>query len=134
MVLLSLGKENIAVPITQVKEIIHLNEVTNIPSTKDYMKGAINLRGKVIPVIDLPMKLQLSESLRSDKRALIIEAEGLEIGIVVDEVTEVIKLQDNAIEPLPVVTKNEYIRGIGKAGDRLLILLNVNSLFCKEEI
>lgn len=134
LVLFSLGKEEFAIPITQVKEIIQFKDVTKIPNTAEYIKGVINLRGQIIPVVDLAMKLQLSSSVSSDKRALIIETNRLEIGVVVDEVTEVIRLQDSAIEPLPTVSTNEYIRGIGKDGNRLLILLNVNSLFGEDEV
>jgi purine-binding chemotaxis protein CheW len=99
-----------------------------------YVEGIISLRGKIIPVIDLAMRLALTTSKIVDKRALIVETAGREIGIVVDEVTEVIHLQDGSIEPPPTETANGYIRGIGKEENRLLILLNVDKLFGEGEI
>ena len=106
-----------------------------MPQTPDSMEGVINLRGKVIPVIELTKRFGLVASVSSDKRAIIIETEGQEIGVVVDEVTEVIRLQDTAIEPAPTMTmSNDYIRGIGKNDDRLLILLDVDKLFGSKEI
>lgn len=134
LVLFSLGKEEYAISITQVKEIIQYKEVTKLPNTPKYMEGIITLRGKIIPVIDLAMRLELAPLKKSDKRVLIIETAGWEIGIVVDEVTEVIRLQDSAIDPWQTTTGNGYVRGIGKKGNRLLILLDVDKLFGEEEM
>lgn len=134
LVLFSLGNEEYAISITQVKEIIQYKEATKLPNTPAYMDGIISLRGKIIPVIDLALRLELAAAKVEDKRALIIEASGREIGIVVDEVTEVIRLQDSAIDPPPTATTNGYIRGIGKDGSRLLILLDVDKLFSEDEI
>ncbi|MDR3560836.1 MAG: chemotaxis protein CheW [Negativicutes bacterium] len=137
LVLFRLGNEEYAIPITQVKEIIQFKEATKLPSTPVYMEGIISLRGKIIPVVDLAMRLELAAVKNADKRALIIETADREIGIVVDEVTEVIRLQDSAIELAPAGTGNEqnsYIRGIGKEGNRLLILLDVDKLFSDEEM
>ncbi len=134
LVLFSLGSEEYAISITQVKEIIQYKGATKIPSTPEYMEGVINLRGKVIPVIDLALRLDLATAKADDKRALIIETTGREIGLMVDEVTEVIKIQDSAIEPAPTGTGSGYIRGIGKDENRLLILLDVDKLFSEREM
>jgi purine-binding chemotaxis protein CheW len=134
LVLFSLGREVYGISITQVKEIIRYKDATKLPDTPAYMNGVISLRGKIIPVIDLALRLQVATARADDKRALIIETAGREMGIVVDEVTEVIRLQDNAIEPPPSATGNGCIRGIGKEGNRLIILLNVDKLFGKEEM
>ncbi|MDR3562113.1 MAG: chemotaxis protein CheW [Negativicutes bacterium] len=134
LVLFSLGKEEYAVSITQVKEIIQYKGVTKLPNTPEYMEGIISLRGKIIPVVDLARRLELKIPECNDRRALVIETAGREIGIVVDEVTEVIHVQDSAIEPSPMSTANGYIRGIGKEGNRLLILLDVDKLFGEEEM
>ncbi|HMM19900.1 MAG TPA: chemotaxis protein CheW [Selenomonadales bacterium] len=134
LVLFRLGNEEYAISITQVKEIIHYRDVTKLPDIPEYIEGIISLRGKIIPVVDLAMRLALTKSKADDKRALIVETTGLEIGIVVDEVTEVIRLQDSAIEAPPVAAANVYIRGIGKEGDRLLIILDVDRLFGDEEL
>ncbi len=134
LVLFSLGKEEYAISITQVKEIIHYKEATKLPSTPEYMEGIITLRGKIIPVVNLALRLELAISTSSDKRVLIVETAGRETGILVDEVTEVIRLQDSAIELPPTATANGYIRRIGKEGTRLLILLDVDKLFGEEEM
>ncbi|MDR3563465.1 MAG: chemotaxis protein CheW [Negativicutes bacterium] len=134
LVLFSLGKEEYAISITQVKEIIQYKDATKLPNTPEYMVGIITLRGKIIPVINLALRLELEASKSTDKRVLIIEVTEREIGILVDEVTEVIRLQESVIEPPPTSTANGYIRGIGKEGNRLLILLDVGKLFREEEI
>ncbi len=130
MVLFRLGTEEYGIPISQAKEIIHYKGATRLPQTPDSMEGIINLRGVVIPVIELAKRFGIATRGGADKRAIIIETDGQEIGVVVDEVTEVIRLQDTAIESAPAMaTTNDYVRGIGKAGDRLLILLDVEKLF-----
>jgi purine-binding chemotaxis protein CheW len=134
LVLFRLGQEEYAISITQVKEIIQYKGATRLPNAPEYIEGIISLRGKIIPVVDLGKQLALATPGINDKRALIVETAGREIGIVVDEVTEVIRLQDSAIAPLPTATANRYIRGVGKEGTRLLILLDVDKLFDEGEM
>lgn len=135
LVVFQLASEEYAIPISQVKEIIRYNSATKLPSTPGYMDGIINLRGKVISVIDLAGKFALSVEKSSDKQALIVEAAGQEVGLVVDSVTEVIRLDDNAIEVANgIAHSGEYIRSIGKVDKRLLIILDLSKLFTKEEI
>lgn len=136
LVLFRLGVEEYGIPISQVREIIQYKGATRLPRTPEFMEGIINLRGKIIAVIELAKRFGLvGGGIDSDRRAVIIEAQGQEIGVIVDEVTEVMRLQDNAIEIASTMTvSNDYIRGIGKHGDRLLILLDVDKLFASEEI
>lgn len=134
MVLFSLGKEEYGISITQVKEIIHYKSATKIPNTSEYLLGIISLRGKLIPVFELALRLGVAAKKENDRRVLVIETAGREIGLVVDEVAEVIRLQASDIEPPPAVSAREFIRGIGKAEDRLLILLNVDMLFAENEL
>ena len=135
LVVFRLGAEEYGIPISQVKEIIQYKGATRLPQTPDFMEGVINLRGKVIPVIELAKKFGLADSSGADRRAVIIETDGQEIGVIVDEVTEVIRLQDSAIEPAPtMMASNDYIRGIGKDDNRLLILLEVEKLFGSKEM
>lgn len=135
LVVFRLGKEEYAVSIAQVKEIILYKGATRIPNTPEYMEGIINLRGKVIPVIELAAQFGVEVKTGADRRVVIVETAGQEVGIVVDEVTEVIRLQQVAIEPAPAMTgSNDYVRGIGKENDRLLILLDLGKLFKKDEI
>ena len=134
LVVFCLGNDEYAVAISQVKEIIQYKGATKVPNVPEYMEGIINLRGKVIPVIDLALRLDLAAGKAGGKRVLIIEAAEKEIGLVVDEVSEVIRLQDDAIEPAPTGIRNSYIRGIGKDENRLLILLDVNNLFKSKDL
>lgn len=134
-VLFVLGEEEYAVSITQVKEIINYSkEATRLPDTPRYIEGIISLRGKIIPVVNLAIRLNMKTAKTDNKRALIVETETREIGIVVDEVVGVIDLKEDAVEHMPMVTENEYIRGIGKEGNRLLILLDVDKLFERNEL
>jgi purine-binding chemotaxis protein CheW len=134
LVLFRLGKERFGISITQVKEIILFQEVTKLPTAPAYIEGIISLRGKIIPVVNLAMKLEMHESKTGEKKVLIVETDSKDVGILVDDVTEVICLQDNAIELPPVTNKTRYITGIGKADDRLLILLDVDELFSQDEM
>lgn len=135
IVLFRLAAEEYGISISQVKEIIQYKGATRLPQTPNSMEGIINLRGKVIPVIELAKRFGLPPSDGSDKRAIIIETADQEIGLVVNEVTEVIRLQDSAIEPAPaMIASTDYILGIGQSGDRLLILLDVDKLFGSNEI
>lgn len=134
LVLFRLGKEIYGISITQVKEIILYKEATKIPNTPSYMEGIISLRGKVIPVVSLAIKLEMNEAKGTEKRALIVETGNKDVGILVDDVTEVIRLQESAIELPPTTTSNKYVRGIGKVDDRLLILLDVDELFSEDDI
>lgn len=134
LVLFRLGNEIYGISITQVKEIILYKEATKIPNTPSYMEGIISLRGKVIPVVSLAIKLEMNEAKGTEKRALIVETGNKDVGILVDDVTEVIRLQESAIELPPTTTSNKYVRGIGKVDDRLLILLDVDELFSEDDM
>ncbi len=135
LVVFQLATEEYAIPISQVKEIVRYNSATKLPNTPGYMEGIINLRGQVIMVIDLAGKFALRTEKSSDKQALIVEAAGQEIGLVVDAVTEVIRLEETAIEPANGIAQcNEFIKSIGKVDKRLLIILDLNKLFCQEEL
>lgn len=135
LVVFQLASEEYAIPISQVKEIIRYHGATKMPNTPEYMDGIINLRGKVISVIDLAGKFEISGKKSSSKQALIVEAAGQEVGLVVDSVTEVIRLEDNAIEVVNgIAQSSEFIRSIGKLDKRLLIILDLNKLFTHDEM
>lgn len=134
LVVFQLGSEEYAISISQVKEIIRYGGATKLPNTPAHLEGIINLRGKVIPVIDLAKRFGLAQAARTSAQALIVEAAGREVGMVVDVVSEVLRLEDSAIEPGQTVSHaGEFLRGIGKLGDRLLIILDLDKLFSEEE-
>ena len=122
-----LGKEEYAFPIGLVREIIVYMSATKIPESPEYMEGIINLRGKVIPVVNLGSRFSLRQG---DKRgyAIILDVEGTDVAVTVDEVTEVVMIGADQIEPPPEAMAGEFIMGIGKLQNRLLILLHVANL------
>ncbi len=138
----SLGSEGYGVSILKVKEIIGMMDITPVPKTPDFVKGVINLRGKIIPVMDLRTKFGM-EAQEYDERTCIIVAEvvikGVQklLGVVVDMVSEVITVNDSEIEPPPEYgASNEHnaILGIGKIKDRVVIILDIDEVFQGEEI
>lgn len=134
LVVFQLGNEEYAVSIAQVKEIIRYGGATKLPNTPEHMEGIINLRGKVIPVVDLAKRFGLARGETDGAQAVIVEAAGREVGVVVDGVTEVLRIEDGAIEPAQTVCHaGQFLRGIGKLEGRLLIILDLDKLFSEEE-
>jgi purine-binding chemotaxis protein CheW len=125
------------VPITQVQEIIRLTTPTRIPNAPGFVEGVINLRGKVIPVIDLKNRFDLKYGEHTDNtRIIVVDIGGHTVGIIVDEVTEVLRLSATDIEPPPSIIEGittEYLRGVGKVGDRLLVLLDIQKVLGDSE-
>lgn len=125
------------VPITQVQEIIPMATPTRLPQTPDFVEGIINLRGKIIPIVDLKKRFRMGTSdITSDSRSVVVEVEGQTIGIIVDEVSEVLRIPTDSIEPPPSVIGGitaEYLTGVGKLEERLLILLDMNKILDDEE-
>lgn len=135
LVAFQLANEEYAIPIAQVKEIIHYSGATKMPNTPVCMEGIINLRGKIIAVIDLAAKFALLSEKSAPKQALIVEVGDQEIGLVVDMVTEVMLLEEEAIEAADgIVPSNEFIQSIGKRDKRLLFILDLRKLFCEREL
>lgn len=138
MVVFRLADEEYAVPITQVQEINRMTEVTRVPRTPEYVEGIINLRGRVIPVIDLKKRFGLASRERgAETRIVVVEVRGETVGMVVDAVTEVLHLDGSDIEPPPPAATSvdaAYIQGVGKVEDRLLILLDLDEVFVRKEM
>ena len=136
LVIFSLAREEYGLPITKVQEINRLAPITKLPQTPDFMEGIINLRGRVIPVIDLRKRfsLPIAES-TEETRIVIVEIAGQTAGVIVDAVTEVITLPRTSIEPPPggFALNAKYIDGVGKLADRLLILLDIDQILTSRE-
>lgn len=127
-----LGEELFAVPIHEVKEIIRLSTITKVPLTKGYVKGIINLRGKVITVVNLAKFLEITSSDvgGEDNRIIILEHESITQGFIVDSVSEVLDLSNDAIISSDLTEqKQSYLSRVAKVGDQLLLLLDVKALF-----
>jgi len=137
LVTFSIGEEEFGVDILKVQEIIRMMEITKVPRAPEFVEGVINLRGKVIPIIDLRRRFGLSAR-GHDKhtRIIVIEINNMIVGFVVDSVSEVLRIPSSTVEPPPPVVsgmESEYISGVGKLEDRLLILLDLDRLLSREE-
>ncbi|MCK4574076.1 MAG: purine-binding chemotaxis protein CheW [candidate division Zixibacteria bacterium] len=132
LVSFNLGQEEFGIDILKVQEINRMVEITKVPQAPSYVEGVINLRGKVIPVIDLRRKFSL-EAGEYDKntRIVVVDVSGHVIGMVVDAVSEVLRIPRSTIEPPPeIVTSldSEYIRGVVKLEEKLLIFLDISKI------
>ncbi|UZP68370.1 chemotaxis protein CheW [Desulfovibrio mangrovi] len=138
LVTFSIGDEEFGVDILKVQEIIRTMEITKVPRAPEFVEGVINLRGKVIPIIDLRRRFGLT-SKAHDKhtRIIVIEINNMIVGFVVDSVSEVLRIPASTVEPPPPVVagmESEYISGVGKLQDRLLILLDLDRLLSNEDL
>ena len=132
LVAFKLGREEYGISILQVQEIKRMTDITRVPHTPDYLKGVMNLRGSVLPVFDLKKRLDLPDNAYSDDaRIVIVKVDEVTLGVIVDAVSEVLTIGQENIEPPQVVAGGviaNYLSGIGKINDRLLILLDINSI------
>jgi len=120
------------VDILAVHEILRMPKMTRLPNTPDYIKGVINLRGNVIPVVDARMRFGFSVAEPTDlTRIIVIEADGKEVGLLVDNVYQVVRISQSDVDPPSSLIdgiSEEFISGIGRLNDRLIILLNMANL------
>lgn len=138
----TLDEEEYGIGILKVKEIIGMMPITSVPRTPEFVKGVINLRGKVIPVIDLRLKFDMGEISYTERTCIIVvEIDSKEgtvlIGIVVDSVSEVLNIQESEIEETPAFgtsLNTEYILGMAKIQGGVKILLNIDKVLSSEEI
>lgn len=130
-----LGKEEYALPVAVVKEIINYGGLTRIPNAPQYMEGIINLRGRIIPVINVAEKFGMPFKPGDETQTIIVETAQCDIGILVSDVTEVLSIDPVNIEQHPVISKtNAEISGIAKINTRLIILLNLKGIFTSDEL
>ena len=133
-----LGEESYGLEILKVREIIKLMDVTAVPKTPYFVKGVVNLRGKVIAVIDLRLKFSMDEAEHTDQTCIIVvDVGGVEMGIIVDQVSEVLDIAAKQIEPPPsfgTEVDTQFILGMGKVGERVTILLDITRVLPKEEV
>lgn len=137
-----LSEEQYGLNVLQVREVLEIPRITRVPRTPPFMKGVINIRGSVVPVVDLRMKLGLEETERTvHSRVVIIEVKSgsdtIHLGILVDSVQEVIEIMDKDIAPAPQLgtrIDSSYIQGIAKIDQDFVILIDINRIFEAEEI
>jgi purine-binding chemotaxis protein CheW len=137
-----LDEEIFALDISKVKEVLDFTEITKIPQTPEFMKGVINLRGGVVPVVDMRLKFGMSEAARTVNTCIIIvevmiEGETTVLGALVDSVQEVMDLEPGQIEPAPRIgtrLRTEFIRGMGKRDNHFIMILDIDKVFSADEL
>ncbi len=138
MVVFSIGRELYGVGIDAVHEIVKVPDITEVPDAPAFLEGVINLRGKIIPVVDLRKRMKLESRERTkSSRVLITENESRLVGLLVDAVSEVIKIQPESVEAPPEMISSigvQYITGVAKLEERLIILLNLKKVLSVEEM
>ena len=133
-----LANEEYGLEILKVREIMGLMDITDVPRTPDYVKGVINLRGKVIPVMDLRLKFGL-EGMEQTKETciIVVEVNEVQVGLIVDMVSEVLDIPSNDIEDAPSFGTNvdtEFILGIGKAKEKVIMLLDITQVIAGDDL
>ena len=136
LVVFDLADEVYGVEINTVREIIRMQAVTSVPDAPEFIEGVMNLRGSVIPIVDLRKRFGLpAGEMTADTRVVVVDISGQGIGVIVDAVTEVLRITESSIEPASSVVTTEdsyYIQGIAKLTDRLLILLDIEKALGEE--
>ena len=138
----TLDEEVFALEIAKVREVLEFAGVTRVPRTPEFMRGVINLRGNVVPVVDLRLKFGLSVTAATVDTCVVmvevdIDGEGTVLGALADSVQEVIEIDASQIEPPPRIgtrLKTEFIRGMGKRDDTFLIILDIDKVFSDDEL
>jgi purine-binding chemotaxis protein CheW len=135
-----LGNEEYGILIKRVKEIIGIMDITNIPRTPEFIKGVINLRGKIIPIMDLRLRFGLSEKEYNQRTCIIVVEISLgelkkQMGLVVDTVSEVVNIQKNEIDPstkYDVSGDTDFLMGLGKIKGKVILLLDIDQILSSE--
>ena len=130
LVVFSLGNEEYALPIGAVSEIIRFSEPRTVASDAPWIRGVIGLRGKIIPIFDLAARMALDPTGSVPGKIVIVESGTGQVGVMVDEVEEVLTVSSEQLEPVPTAN-TDTIEAIAKIGDRLVILLNAEGLFAR---
>ncbi len=131
-----LGQEIYGIDIRVVIEIIGIQPITSVPEVPDYVQGIINLRGKIIPVVDMRLRFRREFQAYHDRTCIVvIDVQDVLIGLIVDGVSEVLRIPETDVVPPPDLkaARNKYIRGIGKTGKNVTLLLDWNRLFSEED-
>jgi purine-binding chemotaxis protein CheW len=133
-----LDTELFAIEISYVTGINNMLSIISIPGAPEYFKGFINLRGKLIPVIDMRLKLRKEPKCYNDRTCIILlSIDGAKVGLIVDNVAEVLSIREENIELLPEMKRsagNGYLQGIGRSGDNLALILNCKKILAEDEI
>ena len=137
-----LADEIFAFDVAKVREILELTTITKVPQTPEFMRGVINLRGSVVPVIDLKLNFSMQRTEQTINTCIIVvevnlHGEAIVLGVLADSVQEVVEMEPNLIEPAPKLgTKlnTEFIKGMGKVGENFVMILDIDKVFSADEL
>jgi purine-binding chemotaxis protein CheW len=137
-----LDEEEFALDISKVREVLDFTKITKVPQTPDFMKGVINLRGSVVPVVDLNRKFGIKDTEKTVNTRIIIGEVSIEgdetvLGVLADSVHEVMELEPESIEPAPKIgakLNTDFIKGMGKRDDEFVMILDIDKVFSAEEL
>jgi purine-binding chemotaxis protein CheW len=137
-----LAEEAFALDVAKVREILDFTTITRVPQTPAFMKGVINLRGSVVPVIDMRLKFGMTETEKTVNTCIVVveveyEGETIILGALADSVQEVVEMEPEQIEPAPRIgtrLNTDFIKGMGKHGDNFIMILDIDRIFTTEEI
>ncbi|MDK9707250.1 MAG: chemotaxis protein CheW [Desulforhopalus sp.] len=137
-----LAEEIFAFDVAKVREILELTTITKVPQTPEFMRGVINLRGSVVPVIDLKLNFSMQRTEQTINTCIIVvevnlRGEAIVLGVLADSVQEVVEMEPSSIEPAPKLgTKlnTEFIKGMGKVGENFVMILDIDKVFSAEEL
>src|SRR5213080_4982282 len=132
------GRETYGVPITSLHEIVRVPEITAVPEAPEYVEGVINLRGKIVSIVDLRKRFGEKQITQNEKnRILVVEVENKMVGLIVDAASEVLRMSSEDVDNPPNVFEEgelNYVTGVGKLKDRLIILVELNKVLQKGEL
>jgi len=138
VIVFELNGEDYALPVDHIGAIERMHQITRVPETASFVKGVINLRGVIIPVIDLRKRFDIEEAaVTNESRMIIVNLNGIEVGIIVDAANDVIDIPKESIEAPPEVIGSvnvDYVDGVAKLEQRLIVLLNLESVLGSQEI
>lgn len=137
-----LAEEIFAVDVANIREILDFTTVTKVPQTPEFMRGVINLRGSVVPVVDMRLKFGMPKTDKTVNTCIVVTEMGLEgetivVGALADSVQEVLELEPEQIEPAPKIgtrLNTEFIKGMGKHNEQFIIILDINKIFTFDEL
>jgi purine-binding chemotaxis protein CheW len=137
-----LGKEIFATDVAKVREVLDFTTITEIPRTPDFMSGVINLRGSVVPVVDMRLCLEMSKTERTTNTCIVVlevllDNESIVIGALADSVEEVIDLEPDQIRPAPRIgtqIRTDFLKGMGKREDQFIMILDIDRVFSADEV
>ncbi len=138
IVCFKIGKEEYGIEILKVHEILNLPKITLLPKAADFILGVIELRGKILPIIDLSKKFQIKDSnAAKSTRSIVVQIKGKDVGLAIDAVSHVVKVNLDDIEPPPAIIKGiagRYIVGIAKVNDDFVVILDIDQIFSSSEL